>query len=450
MSKKILVVDDEKSLLVMMKDMLAQKEAEVITTPDSEEAYEIFLKERPEIIFCDYKMPKMNGIQLMEKILEHNPLVAVVIITGMNDVHLAVEAMRKGAYDYILKPMDIGKILPLIDRIIESQNIREEKKVFEDQIDQLFGFKNFVGNSEQIRHVYEQINRVAASASTVLITGESGTGKELVANAIHYTSNRKGKPFIKVNCAALSESLIESELFGHERGAFTSAHAKRIGRFELADTGTLFLDEIGDIPSSTQIKLLRVLEFKEFERLGGNETIKVDVRLITATNKDLQKAVKEGHFREDLYFRLNVINIKNSPLRERKGDISLLAYHFLEKYSSQMNKRINRISKNTLKTLEAYPWPGNVRELENAIERAVVFCQGGVLTEDELPPNIKAEASGFTISLNLPSYKLAEAEKIIIEKVLSMTRWNLKSAAEILGISRGTLYSKIEKHKLSK
>lgn len=450
MSKKILVVDDEKSLLVMMKDMLAQKEAEVITTPDSEEAYEIFLKERPEIIFCDYKMPKMNGIQLMEKILEHNPLVAVVIITGMNDVHLAVEAMRKGAYDYILKPMDIGKILPLIDRIIESQNIREEKKVFEDQIDQLFGFKNFVGNSEQIRHVYEQINRVAASASTVLITGESGTGKELVANAIHYTSNRKGKPFIKVNCAALSESLIESELFGHERGAFTSAHAKRIGRFELADTGTLFLDEIGDIPSSTQIKLLRVLEFKEFERLGGNETIKVDVRLITATNKDLQKAVKEGHFREDLYFRLNVINIKNSPLRERKGDISLLAYHFLEKYSSQMNKRINRISKNTLKTLEAYPWPGNVRELENAIERAVVFCQGGVLTEDELPSNIKAETSGFTISLNLPSYKLAEAEKIIIEKVLSMTRWNLKSAAEILGISRGTLYSKIEKHKLSK
>jgi len=449
-SKKILVVDDEKSLLVMMKDMLAQKEAEVITTPDSEEAYEIFLKERPEIIFCDYKMPKMNGIQLMEKILEHNPLVAVVIITGMNDVHLAVEAMRKGAYDYILKPMDIGKILPLIDRIIESQNIREEKKVFEDQIDQLFGFKNFVGNSEQIRHVYEQINRVAASASTVLITGESGTGKELVANAIHYTSNRKGKPFIKVNCAALSESLIESELFGHERGAFTSAHAKRIGRFELADTGTLFLDEIGDIPSSTQIKLLRVLEFKEFERLGGNETIKVDVRLITATNKDLQKAVKEGHFREDLYFRLNVINIKNSPLRERKGDISLLAYHFLEKYSSQMNKRINRISKNTLKTLEAYPWPGNVRELENAIERAVVFCQGGVLTEDELPSNIKAETSGFTISLNLPSYKLAEAEKIIIEKVLSMTRWNLKSAAEILGISRGTLYSKIEKHKLSK
>lgn len=450
MSKKILVVDDEKSLLVMMKDMLAQKDAEIITTPDSEEAYDIFLKEKPEIVFCDYQMPKMNGIQLMEKMLEYNPLIAVVIITGMNDVHLAVEAMKKGAYDYILKPVDIGKILPLVDRIIASQNILEEKKVFEEQIDQLFGFKNFVGNSEQIRLVYDQINRVAASGSTVLITGESGTGKELVANAIHYTSNRKGKPFVKVNCAALSENLIESELFGHERGAFTSAHTKRLGRFELANTGTLFLDEIGDIPSSTQIKLLRVLEFKEFERLGGNETIKVDVRLITATNKDLQKAVKEGHFREDLYFRLNVINIKNSPLRERKGDISLLAYHFLEKYSSQMNKRINRISKNALKTLEAYPWPGNVRELENAIERGVVFCQGGVLTEDELPSNIKAEASGFTITLNLPSYKLAEAEKIIIHKVLDSARWNLKSAAEILGISRGTLYSKIEKHKLSK
>ncbi len=450
MNKKIMVVDDEKSLLSMMKEMLAQKKAEVLTTLDSEEAYEIFLREKPRIIFCDYKMPKMNGIELMEKILEHDPSVAVVIITGMNDVHIAVEAMKKGAYDYILKPTDIGKILPLIDRIQESQSLREEKKVFEEQIDQLFGFRNFVGNSEQIRHVYEQINRVAISDSTVLITGESGTGKELVANAIHYTSNRKGKPFIKVNCAALSESLIESELFGHEKGAFTSAISRRIGRFELADTGTLFLDEIGDIPPPTQIKLLRVLEFKEFERLGGNETIKVDVRLITATNKDLEKAVKEGSFREDLYFRLNVINIKNSPLRERKGDISLLAYHFLEKYSSQMNKRINRISKKTLQLLEAYPWPGNVRELENAIERAVVFCQGGVLTEDLLPSNIKAEASGFTVSLDLPSYKLAEAEKIIIQKVLMLTRGNLKNAAEVLGISRGTLYSKIEKHKLTK
>jgi len=449
-NKKIMVVDDEKSLLSMMKEMLAQKKAEVLTTLDSEEAYEIFLREKPRIIFCDYKMPKMNGIELMEKILEHDPSVAVVIITGMNDVHIAVEAMKKGAYDYILKPTDIGKILPLIDRIQESQSLREEKKVFEEQIDQLFGFRNFVGNSEQIRHVYEQINRVAISDSTVLITGESGTGKELVANAIHYTSNRKGKPFIKVNCAALSESLIESELFGHEKGAFTSAISRRIGRFELADTGTLFLDEIGDIPPPTQIKLLRVLEFKEFERLGGNETIKVDVRLITATNKDLEKAVKEGSFREDLYFRLNVINIKNSPLRERKGDISLLAYHFLEKYSSQMNKRINRISKKTLQLLEAYPWPGNVRELENAIERAVVFCQGGVLTEDLLPSNIKAEASGFTVSLDLPSYKLAEAEKIIIQKVLMLTRGNLKNAAEVLGISRGTLYSKIEKHKLTK
>ena len=260
MSKKILVVDDEKSLLSMMKEMLAQKDADVLTSPDSEEAYEIFLKEKPSIIFCDYKMPKMNGIELMEKILEHNPLVAVVIITGMNDVHLAVEAMKKGAYDYILKPMDIGKILPLIDRISDAQNTLEEKKVFEDQIDQLFGFKNFVGNSEQIRHVYDQIKRVAASNSTVLITGESGTGKELVANALHYTSDRKGKPFIKVNCAALSEGLIESELFGHEKGAFTGAYERRLGRFEAADRGTILLDEVGTLSKAAQIKLLQVLQ----------------------------------------------------------------------------------------------------------------------------------------------------------------------------------------------
>lgn len=321
----VLIVDDDKNLLDVMELMLSdKKDIRILTTSDSVEAHEIYLEEKPNVVFCDYVMPKMNGIELMQKILEHNPQVAVVIFTGEGTVNNAVEAMKKGAYDYITKPMDIAKMSILIDRILESQVLRQEKEVLQQQLDQLFGFKNFIGNSEQIKHVFLQIQRVSSSDSTVLISGESGTGKELVANAIHYSSSRKGKPFVKVNCAALSENLIESELFGHEKGAFTSAITKRIGRFELANGGTLFLDEIGDIPPSTQIKLLRVLETKEFERLGGNDTIKVDVRLLTATNKNLQKAVKEGSFREDLYFRLNVINIHIAPLRERKSDIALL------------------------------------------------------------------------------------------------------------------------------
>jgi DNA-binding NtrC family response regulator len=395
-------------------------------------------------------MPKMNGIELMQKILQHNPQVAVVIFTGEGTVNNAVEAMKSGAYDYITKPMDIAKMSILLDRILESQSIRQEKEILQQQLDQIFGFKNFVGNSPQIQHVFQQIQVVSASDSTTLITGESGTGKELVAHAIHYSSNRKGKPFIKVNCAALSENLIESELFGHEKGAFTSAISKRIGRFELANTGTLFLDEIGDIPASTHIKLLRVLETKEFERLGGNDTINVDVRLLTATNKNLEAAVKEGTFREDLYFRLNVINIHIDPLRDRKSDISLLVHYFLEKYSSQMNKRINRVSPNAMQLLDSHDWPGNVRELENAVERAVVYCQGNVLTEENLPPNIKAKAEGTAVTLNLPSYSLNEAEKMLIEKVVYQSKWNLKQAAAILGISRGTLYSKLEKHKIKK
>lgn len=448
--KRILIVDDDERLLEVMAEMLSGKNLRVVTTSDSLEAFELYLEEKPCIVFCDYMMPNMNGIELMQKILQHNPLVDVVIFTGAGTVTNAVEAMKKGAYDYITKPMDIAKMSVLIDRILETQAIRQEKETLQQQLDQLYGYKNFVGSSEHIQHVFQQIQRVSSSDSTVLISGESGTGKELVANAIHYSSNRKGKAFIKVNCAALSENLIESELFGHEKGAFTSAIAKRIGRFELANGGTLFLDEIGDIPPSTQIKLLRVLETKEFERLGGNDTIKVDVRLLTATNKDLHKAVREGTFREDLYFRLNVINIHIAPLRERRGDVVLLVHYFLEKYTTHMNKRINHISQNAMTILQSHDWPGNVRELENAIERAVVYCQGSVLTEEDLPPNIKAQAEGSKITLNLPSYSLSGAEKMLIEKVVTQSHWNLKKAAATLDISRGTLYSKLDRYKIKK
>ena len=446
--KTILVVDDDEIVLQVMNDLLEYKTMKVVTAKDGDEGLELFKKHQPKIVFLDFNMPKMNGIEVMEKILEMDPSVSVVIFTGGATVNTAVEAMKKGAYDYVTKPMSFTKISLLIDRIINSQTLMEEYQLLQAKLDQLFGFKNFVGTSAQIRKVYNQIKQVSQTDSTVLLQGESGTGKELVANALHYSGKRKGKPFVKVNCAALPEGIIESELFGHEKGAFTSAITRRIGRFELADGGTLFLDEIGEPPVSTQVKLLRVLEFQEFERLGGNETIKVDVRLITATNRDLEQAVKEKKFREDLYYRLNVINICIAPLRERREDISVLAHHFLEKYASQMNKPITKIAKKAVNILEAYHWPGNVRELANTIERAVVFCKGNTLTERDLPSNIKSAASGLSIALDLPSFSLATSEKLLIEKALAETNWNLKSAAKLLEISRGTLYSKIAKHQI--
>ena len=449
-AKPILVVDDEKLMLDFMKDLLLAKQMNVVAADNVDDGLKLYKNYQPYIVFLDLNMPKMNGIEFMEKILENDPNVSVIIFTGDAAIDTAVEAMRKGAYDYISKPVDIKKISLVIDRIIKSQTLLREKNILQDQLDELFGFRNFVGVSPQIRKVYDQIKQVSPTDSTVLITGDSGTGKEIVANALHYSSKRKGKPYIKVNCAALPETIIESELFGHEKGAFTSAVSRRIGRFELADGGTIFLDEIGDIPVSTQVKLLRVLEAREFERIGGNDTIKVDIRLITATNRDLEKAVKEGKFREDLYYRLNVINITMAPLVERKEDIPVLAQHFLKKYATEMNKPITKISKKAINILQSYNWPGNVRELVNAIERSVVFCKGKILTEKELPQNIKAHATGLSVGLALPSFSLAQAEKSLIGKVLEKTNWNLKHSAELLEISRGTLYSKIEKHHLKR
>jgi len=449
-AKPILVVDDEKLMLDFMRDLLLTKQMNVIAADNVDDGLKLYNEYQPYIVFLDLNMPKVTGIQLMEKMLEKDPNVSVIIFTGETSIDPAVEAMRKGAYDYVSKPVNIKKISLLIDRIIQAQKFIRERNVLQEQLDELFGFRNFVGISPQIKRVYEQIKQVSQTNSTVLITGDSGTGKEIVANALHYSSKRKGKPYIKVNCAALPETIIESELFGHEKGAFTSAVARRIGRFELANGGTIFLDEIGDIPISTQVKLLRVLEAREFERLGGNETIKVDIRLITATNRNLEKAVKEGKFREDLYYRLNVINIKMAPLIERKEDIPVLANHFLEKYATEMNKSIAKISKKAIDVLKSYHWPGNVRELVNAIERAVVFCKGKILTEKDLPSAITAQVTGLALGLDLASFSLAEAEKSLISKVLTKTNWNLKQAAELLEISRGTLYGKIEKHKIKR
>ncbi|TET45575.1 sigma-54-dependent Fis family transcriptional regulator [candidate division TA06 bacterium] len=446
MEKCILAVDDESEVLDLLKSAFHTRDIEVITARDGEDGLNCYLKHRPDIVIADLIMPRMDGAELLESILEYDPSTAVIILTGHGTIDTAVEAMKKGAYYYITKPFDMSEVFLLVDRVMESRKIQEEHVFLQSQMEQLYGVQNIIGDSPPLRDVFEQIRSVSQTDSTVLIAGESGTGKELVATAIHYSSMRRNKPFVKVSCAALPEGIIESELFGHEKGAFTSAYSRRTGRFELANGGTLFLDEIGDLPISTQVKLLRVLESREFERVGGSRTMKVDVRLISASNQDLEVAVKERRFREDLLYRLNVIVIRIPPLRERSEDIRSLARYFLEKYSREMNKPIRRISKKVLNILNSYHWPGNVRELENAIERAVVFCRREVLTDENLSLKLRATASGLPVSLDLPSYSIAGAERILLEKAVRETDWNLKRAAEVLGISRGTLYSKLRKY----
>ena len=444
--KTILVVDDDPFILEMMTELLSGESLEVITASNANEGLKKFIQKKPGIVFTDLKMPGKDGLTLMEEIFQLNTESEVILFTSFGTVDTAVEAMKKGAYDYITKPVDLNKITFLIDRIFKSDDILKENNRLKNQLERLYGCENFIGESFQIQNILKQIQQVQKVNSTVLITGESGTGKELVANALHYSGLRRGKPFVKVNCAALAESVIESELFGHEKGAFTSAHSRRIGRFELADTGTIFLDEIGDISPSVQVKLLRVLENREFQRLGGNETLKTDVRLITATNRDLESAVAERTFREDLYYRLNVICIHIPALRERPEDIPLLATHFMFEYAGKMNKNIKSISEETMEILKTYHWPGNVRELENTIERAVVFCKNKTLHPNDLPPHVTNNEDSPFIVMNLPSYSLGHAEKILLKKVLLLTKWNMKKSAEMLDISRGTLYSKIEKY----
>lgn len=450
MLNPILVVDDDIVDLKLMEKFFSSQNLKCVMAKNAEQGLTYYLKHKPKIVFLDLIMPKMTGIELMEKILEKDPQVSIVIFTGYSSIETAVEAIKKGAYDYITKPINTVNLTLLLNRIIKSQQLLEERSLLHKKLDELFGYKNFIGDSEAIKGICQQIEQVSTADSTVLITGESGTGKELCANALHYSSKRKGKPFIKLNCAALSETIIESELFGHEKGSFTSAVNKRIGRFECANGGTLLLDEIGDMPISTQVKLLRVLESGQFERVGGNETISVDVRLIAATNKDLKAAVNKNEFRKDLYYRLNVINIFIPPLSARKEDIFPLANHYLNKFSSQMNKPISKISSKALSILESYTWPGNVRELVNSIERAVVFCKKNVLTEQDLPPNITAEVLGQEKSFAFPLMTLAKAEKILILKILNDTNWNLRRTAKLLDIHRGTLYSKIDKHRIKK
>ena len=447
---RILLVDDEVNMLEALGDIL-RSEGHIVSPANSGlEATELLQGNASfDLIISDLKMPGMDGMELLERVKALCPQAIFVMLTGYGTIQNAVEAMRKGAYDYILKPFNPDEILQIVNRIVERKNLLEDNMYFQEELSKEYRFDNILGKAPAMQAIFEQIKAIAPTNSSVLLTGESGTGKELLAHVIHYSSPRRSKPFIKVSCASLPEGVLESELFGHEKGAFTSAFAQRKGRFELADQGTLFLDEIGDMPLSVQVKLLRVLQAMEFERVGGTETIQVDVRLISATNQDLEKAIGEKRFREDLFYRLNVIPIRIPPLRERKEDIPLMANHFLGRLSEEIHKSITGISDEALDLMASYRWPGNVRELRNYMERAVVLCETDVITPAVLPPELRGADEAKRSTLRLSSKSIPEAEKTLIAKALEETGWNLSRSAALLQISRGTLYNKIRKYGLN-
>jgi len=441
---KILVVDDEAIVRESLRDWLSDVGHQVLTAENGPQALEIIQKEKPGIAIADLVMPGMDGIELLKRAKEISPGIEVIIITAYSSIPTAIAAMREGAYDYIEKPFCPEKAELLIEKLMEHQRLIEENVSLHQKLEERYRFENIIAKSPKMQQVIEVIKVVAKSNATVLITGDSGTGKELVARAIHSQSYRKDKPFVAVSCAALPESLLESELFGHEKGAFTGAHAQRKGKFEVANRGTLFLDEIGEMSANIQVHLLRVLEEKEFTRVGGNELIKVDVRVVSATNKDMKKAIASGQFREDLYYRLNVVTIELPLLRERKEDIPLLAQHFLKKFAVENQKEITGFSPEATDFLLKYEWPGNVRELENAIERAVILAKNSYIEVVNLP-----QENLLLVHSALLGRSLAEAEKDHILNILSEAGGNYSQAARILGISRATLYNKIRAYGLA-
>ena len=438
---KILVVDDEAIVRESLRDWLSDCGYQVLTAENGYQALEIIEKERLSIVITDLVMPGMDGIELMKKAKDIIPNIQVIIITAYGSITTAIAAMKEGAYDYIEKPFCPERAELLVQKLVEHQGLIEENISLHQKLEEHYRFENIIAKSPKMQQVIEVIKIVAKSNATVLITGDSGTGKELVARAIHAQSHRRGKPFVAVSCAALPESLLESELFGHEKGSFTGAYAQKKGKFEIANRGTLFLDEIGEMSTNIQVHLLRVLEEKEFTRVGGNELIKVDVRVVSATNKDIRKAVASGQFREDVYYRLNVVNIELPPLRERKEDIPLLAEHFLKKFAVENQKEITGFSPDATDFLLKYEWPGNVRELENAIERAVILAKNSNIEVADLPHQNLLITSSVS-----PDKRLKEAEKNHILNILNETQGNYSEAARILGISRMTLYNKAREY----
>lgn len=450
MDFSILIVDDEKNIREGLSTSLELDGFKTYIAEDGAEALKLMTTTEVDLVISDLKMPKMSGTELLKKITGTYPTIPVIILTGHGTVENAVIAMRDGAYDFITKPINLDHLTLLVNRALGKRKLIKEHRQLQKEVKKLEDrtrVSKLIGKSPAMSKLLELINQVADSKASVIITGESGVGKEVVANALHVLSSRAEKPLINVHCAALSESLLESELFGHEKGSFTGATSSKKGRFELADSGSIFLDEIGEINPSTQIKLLRVLQERTFERVGGVIPINVDVRVITATNKDLQKEIKNGTFREDLYYRLNVVNIHIPPLRDRKEDIPLLTSSFIKEFSGDNQKNIQGIDVKALRALTNYNWPGNIRELRNCIESAVVFAHEGVITLNDLPPAVKERSETDKILIPM-GVSMAEAEKIIISETLRAENSNKSRTSEILGIGRKTLHRKIHDYGL--
>jgi two-component system, NtrC family, response regulator AtoC len=454
--KSILVADDDASIRSLLKQLLVDEGFAVLEASTGIEVVDKVKESSPDLVIMDVRMPELDGIEALARLKSTNPKTAVLIMTAFGSSNAAIRAMELGAFDYITKPFELDKISHSVKRVLDYQDLTAEVEVLRDEISSLVQTERIVGNSPAMQEVYKTIGKVAKADATVLITGESGTGKELVAEALHFNSNRRSGPMVKVSCAALPETLLEAELFGHEKGSFTGAMTQRRGRFEMADKGTIFLDQIGEMTVPTQTKLLRVLQERKIERIGSNLPIKVDIRIIVATNKDLQKQVEQSKFRDDLYYRLNVINIHMPPLRDRKEDIPSLVEHFLAKHRYSATAQPAAISEEAIRRLMEYNWPGNVRELENVIERAVVLSRGQIITSRELPfgdhdaaegeegegeADAKGDSSFFKKSV-------AQFEKDLIMKALRDANGNRSKAAEMLGIYRRLLYAKIKEYGL--
>jgi DNA-binding NtrC family response regulator len=448
--RSVLIVDDEVGARESLR-MILKNDYEVFLAKDAEEAFAQIKVHSPDVILLDIILPDLDGIKVLERVKKNDPDMIVIMITATKTVKTAVEAMKLGAYDYVNKPFDIDELRLIITRALSTKALEQEVKYRREEMDKSFDFGNIIGKSKGMKDIFKVVKQVADSRSTVLIMGESGTGKELISRAVHYNSNRKNFPFVTINCAAIPETLIESELFGHEKGAFTNAIEKKLGRFEVANQGTLFLDEIGELSLTTQAKILRFLEEKEFNRVGGSKTIKVDVRLITATNRDLSQLIKKGNFREDLYYRINVVPIVIPPLRERKEDIPQLIDHFINKFNVENNKNVKGINKEASELMMHYEWPGNVRELENLIERVIALTSNEYIQADEIPFSFKnvTKINGLKESVlegKVPFLQAEEEfEKEVILDALKRTNYIQSHAAEILGISRRILKYKMDK-----
>ncbi|MEP9410962.1 MAG: sigma-54-dependent Fis family transcriptional regulator [Candidatus Brocadia sp.] len=458
MKNKILVVDDEKLMRVSLEDKLLKEGYAVASLSNAIEGLKLLQTTNFDVVITDLRLPKMDGIGFLREIKRVSPDTVVIIMTAHGSIENAVAAMKEGAYDYVTKPFSLEELMIKLRKALKHKDVVAENVLLKRQVMNRYGYDNIIGNSDAMKRVFEIISTVSDRDTTVLIQGESGTGKELTAGAIHYNSNRRDGPFIKLSCAALNKEILESELFGHEKGSFTGAIKARRGRFELADGGTIFLDDVDDIPLEMQVKLLRVLQEREFERVGGEETIPVNVRVICATKKDLKKLVVEGRFREDLYYRIHVVTIHLPPLRERKEDIPLLVNYFMKKYATQQRVAVNSVSQEALQLLLTYNWPGNIRELENAIEHAVAFCTSDTIVPKNLPKNLterETPAGIFPIelstidSLDLQE-TLSEAEKKLLLWAYQKTNGNQVRMSEILRIPRTTLQNKLARYSITK